>query len=183
MLRAAISQGTQLGLQAKSFMDKGSLVPDDVVIGLIEERVKAADAKNGFILDGFPRTIPQAEALGHVLHRQGLKISQAVLFEIPDEELVARMAGRRICEKCGAVYQLQMAPSKKAGFCDNCGGNLIHRADDNEGVIRKRLGIYHNQTEPLVGFYEKLGMLKKIDARNSQQVVADELAKVLGVRY
>jgi adenylate kinase len=180
MLRAAISQGTELGLKAKTFMDNGSLVPDDVVIGLIEERVKSPDAKAGFILDGFPRTIPQAEALGKMLNNQGLKIDDAVLFEIPDEELVSRMAGRRICSKCGAVYQIQMAPSKAPGVCDNCGGALIHRQDDYEDVIRKRLGIYHQQTKPLVGFYEKLGMLKKIDARKSPQAVTDDLARVLG---
>ena len=179
MLRAAISQGTDLGKKAKTFMDSGSLVPDDVVIGLIEQRVKSPDAQSGFILDGFPRTIPQAEALGQMLNHQGLKIGQAVLFEIPDEELVSRMAGRRICSKCGAVYQIHLAPSKVDGVCDNCGGELIHRKDDYEDVIRKRLGIYHVQTKPLVGFYEKLGILKRIDARKSQQVVADDLARVL----
>ena len=179
MLRAAIAQGNELGIQAKAYMDKGSLVPDEVVVGLIEQRMKAPDAQKGFILDGFPRTIPQAEALNLMLKSKGLGIDQAVLLEIPDEELVTRMAGRRICSKCGEVYQIFTAPSKVEGICDRCGGNLIHRADDHEDVIRKRLGVYHSQTKPLVGYYEKLGLLKTMDARKSPDLVSEELGRVL----
>lgn len=180
MLRAAISQGTKLGLEAKAFMDKGALVPDAVVIGLIQERTQLADCKDGFILDGFPRTIPQAEALGKMLETQKREVKQAVLFEIPDSELIRRLSGRRTCSKCGAMYHVENARPKKDGVCDQCGSALIQRDDDKAEVIEKRLQVYHQQTSPLVGFYKRLGKLKSLDATQSPQQVYQALGQALG---
>ena len=164
MLRSAIAKQTKLGLEAKAFMDKGALVPDEVVIGLIAERTTAADCREGFILDGFPRTIPQAEALEKLLRTRHRAIDRAVLFEIQNEELVRRLSGRRTCLKDGSMYHLETMPPKKDSICDTCGSPLVQRDDDKPEVIQKRLEVYRAQTEPLVKFYESASKLKKLDA-------------------
>lgn len=179
MLRAAIKAGTRLGLEAKAFMDKGSLVPDSVVIGLIEERIQEADCLGGFILDGFPRTIPQAEALDAMLSRQERKVARTVLFEIPDSELVSRLSGRRTCSKCGAMYHVDSMRPKKDGVCDQCGGSLLQRDDDKPEVIQKRLQVYHQQTAPVAGFYRAQGKLASLDATQAPGAVSKALAQAL----
>jgi adenylate kinase len=179
MLRSAISQGTPLGVSAKAFMDKGSLVPDEVVIGLIEERIVAPDCQQGFILDGFPRTIPQAEALDAALQRNSKRVDRAVLFEIPDSDLIARLSGRRTCLKDGSMYHVISAQPKSEGVCDLCGAALVQRDDDRPEVIQKRLSVYHQQTEPLVGYYQKQNKLKRIRADRTQDQVGADLASAL----
>lgn len=180
MLRTAIAQKTKLGLEAKSIMDQGALVPDHIVIGMISERMKAPDCKKGFILDGFPRTIPQAEALDQMLAQEGNKsVGKAVLFEIPDDELVKRISGRRTCLKCGAMFHVDSVPPAKAGICDKCGSGLVQRDDDKPEVVLKRLAVYHKQTAPVASFYEKQGKLSKIDAAQPFDDVTMDLIKVL----
>jgi adenylate kinase len=179
MLRAGIAQGTKLGLEAKSFMDRGALVPDLVVIGLIQERIQQADAQGGFILDGFPRTIPQAEALDAMLQAQGKAVTRAVLFEIPDSELVRRLSGRRTCLKCGAMFHIESLKPKKGDFCDQCGNELVQRDDDRPEVIQKRLGVYHIQTAPVANFYKKQLKLRSLDARMTPEEVTQSLSKTL----
>lgn len=180
LLRAAIARGTQLGLEAKSYMDKGALVPDSVVIGLIADQVKEPSCLKGFVLDGFPRTIPQAQALDKVLSGQGRSVDRVVLFEIPDTELVSRLSGRRTCLKCGAMFHERSAPSKKPGVCDQCGSSLAQRDDDKPEVIQKRLKVYHEQTAPLAGFYREKGLLRAIDATQSPSDVSAALGRALG---
>ncbi len=182
MLRGAISQGTQLGLEAKSFMDKGMLVPDSVVIGLIAERIGASDCKNGFILDGFPRTIPQAEALDVMLRKLGRDVNQVILFEIEDQELVSRLSGRRTCSQCGAMYHVQTLKPKKDGVCDVCGSTLIQRDDDKPEVIQKRLRVYHEQTAPVAGYYQKQQKLARLNAAQGFDEVAGALDQILRKR-
>lgn len=179
MLRTAISQGTQLGLEAKAFMDRGALVPDAVVIGLIEERIRNVDCKSGFILDGFPRTIPQAEALDLMIKGQGRSLDRAVLFEIPDVELVRRLSGRRTCLKDGAMYHVETMRPRVAGLCDQCGGALVQRDDDKPEVIQKRLGVYHLQTAPVAGYYRSQQKLRSLDATLVPEQVTIALAKAL----
>jgi adenylate kinase len=180
MLRAATAAGTKLGIEAKSFMDKGALVPDSVVIGLIDERTRATDAANGFILDGFPRTIPQAEALDRMLEARGKQVNRAVLFDIADGELVSRLSGRRTCPKCGAMFHLSSMRSKKDGICDVCGTALVQRDDDREDVIRKRLETYHRQTAPLREYYQRQDKLRTLDASAQPDSVSRALASALG---
>lgn len=179
MLRAAIAAGTKLGLEAKSFMDKGSLVPDQVVIGLIAERTKAADCANGFILDGFPRTIPQAESLDASLAASGKKVDVAVLFDIADQEIVRRLSGRRWAPKSGMTYHVEFNKPKADGVCDVSGESLVQRDDDKPEVIRKRLEVYHAQTAPLVAFYQKQGKLKTLDAAAAPELVTQALTRAL----
>jgi adenylate kinase len=180
MLRAAIAAGSELGKKAKAVMDRGELVPDDVVIGLIAERTRQPDCKNGFILDGFPRTIPQAEALDRLLTSGSRKVDRVVLFEIPDEDLVSRLSGRRTCLKCGAMYHAVSAKPKKDGVCDACGATpLVQRDDDKPEVIRKRLSVYHAQTSPLAAYYQKTGKLRNIDATESPDDVFRALTREL----
>jgi adenylate kinase len=171
MLRAAISGGTALGLAAKGFMDKGALVPDEVVIGLIADRTQASDCSKGFILDGFPRTIPQAEALDQMLAASHRKVDQVILFEIEDSDLVSRISGRRTCLSCGSMYQVDSLPPKVAGACDKCGSKLVHRDDDQAAVVQKRLAVYHAQTAPLAQYYRKAGNLKTVNAALSFDAV------------
>ena len=179
MLRQAIADKTELGRKANEFISAGALVPDEVVIGLIRERILRNDCQSGFILDGFPRTIPQAEALDGLLKDQGRKIHSAVLFEIPEGELVRRLTGRRTCSKCGAMFHIETMPSKVDGKCDQCSSTLIQRDDDREDVIRKRLQVYSNQTLPLVGFYKAQNKLVSLDARQSpDQVMSDLVGKM-----
>lgn len=179
MLRSSIADGTSLGLEAKGYMDKGSLVPDQVVIGLISERIKAKDCVSGFILDGFPRTIAQAEALESMLIKLKRRIDRAVFFEISDDELVTRLSGRRTCLKCGAMYHISTAPPKIDGVCDKCGMKLVHRDDDSADVIQKRLQVYHNQTSALVEYYKSKGILKTLDAAMSADEVTQSLSNII----
>ncbi len=155
IIRAALKNGTEMGLKAKAYIDSGRLVPDDVVIGIIKERLADADCQNGFILDGFPRTIPQAQALDQM----GIKIDAALSIEVSDREIVKRMSGRRVCEKCGASYHIEFKKPTKDGVCDTCGGALVIRKDDEPDTVLDRLDIYHKQTEPLKSYYDTQGKL------------------------
>ena len=169
MLREAMANGTEMGLKAKSFIDAGKLVPDEVVIGIINERLKADDCKNGFILDGFPRTIPQAEALDNM----GVRIDRVIDIEVPDDKIASRLSGRRVCLKCGATYHTAYKKPKQEGICDVCGEKLVQRKDDMPETVLDRLKTYHEQTEPLKGFYEKKGILRVVEG---QEEVADTTA-------
>ncbi len=171
MFRANISAGTPMGLAAKKFMDEGQLVPDDVVIGMIRARIEDADCADGFIFDGFPRTIPQAEALDTMLAVKGLAVNRVVEFQIEDSELVGRLSGRRTCTKCGTMYHVSSAPTKVVGVCDKCGGAVVQRDDDHEAVIQKRLKVYHAQTSPLVAFYSGQKKLESLDASQAMDKV------------
>ena len=169
MLREAMANGTEMGLKAKSFIDAGKLVPDEVVIGIINERLKQDDCQNGFILDGFPRTIPQAEALDEM----GVRIDKVIDIEVPDEKIAARLSGRRVCLKCGATYHTEFKKPKTEGICDACGDTLVQRKDDMPETVLDRLKTYHEQTEPLKGYYEKKGILRVVEG---QEEVADTTA-------
>lgn len=162
ILRAAVKEGTELGKQAKACMDEGKLVPDSVVIGIIEDRLKQADCQKGFILDGFPRTVPQAEALDATLQKMGSKIDHVLSIEVDEEELVKRLTGRRTCKKCGQMFHIMFNPPKKEGICDKCGGELYQRDDDNEATVRSRLATYNQQTKPLIDYYTKQGLVRQI---------------------
>ena len=171
IIREAIKNGTKVGLEAKRYIESGDLVPDEVVIGRSKERLECDDCKNGFILDGFPRTIPQAEALNSM----GVRIDTVLEIDVKDEAVVSRLSGRRVCEKCGASYHVQYKQPKTEGVCDLCDGALVMRKDDNPDTIRERLKVYHDQTEPLKGFYKNLGKLKVVEG---QEEVADTTALV-----
>jgi adenylate kinase len=162
LLRAAVKAGTELGKKAKSAMDAGALVSDDIVIGLIRERLSEEDAQNGYILDGFPRNIPQAEALDAMLDQLGQPLQGVVLLDVPFEELMQRLTGRRTCKDCGAIYNIYLSAPKNEGHCDRCGGELFQREDDNEETIGNRLKVYEEQTAPLIGFYQKQNKLHSI---------------------
>ena len=177
ILREAIRNGTPTGLKAKSFMDQGMLVPDDVIIGIVEERVARDDCRNGYILDGVPRTIAQAEAL----QRFGVEVDKVVSIEIDDAVIEARMSGRRVCGTCGASYHITANPPKHDGVCDNCGGELIIRKDDRPETVRDRLAVYHKQTEALKGFYENLGKLELVQGNQPIEAVHRDILKALGV--
>ena len=172
ILRAAVKNGTPVGLKAKEYMDAGKLVPDEVIIGVISERLAEADCQNGFILDGVPRTIPQAEAL----EKAGISFDAVVSIEISDEEIVERMAGRRVCTACGAPYHVKNMPHKVEGVCDACGGKLEARADDKPEVVRDRLQVYHKETAPLKDFYAARNLLKTVD---NQPTVAETTTAIL----
>ena len=171
ILRTAVREERPLGLEAKGFMDRGELVPDRVVIGIIAERLKEEDATAGFILDGFPRTIPQAEALQEILDELGRQIDTVLSIEIEEERLVARLTGRRMCKGCGESFHLVFNPPARDGVCDRCGGELYQRDDDREKTIRQRLAIYREQTEPLIAYYEKQGILKRIKGDDSKDQI------------
>jgi adenylate kinase len=182
IFRAAVKEGTPMGLKAKSFMDKGELVPDDVVVGVVEERLAKPDLDGGYMLDGFPRTLPQAEALDRLLDAQGKGIDHAVLVDVPDEELMKRLTGRRTCRDsaCGRMFHVMFNPPKKEGFCDVCGGELYQRADDSEATIRERLNVYAEQTAPVAGYYEKKGLLRKIQGVGPIDGIFAAIVKILG---
>ena len=167
MFRAAVKEGTELGLQAKACMDAGKLVPDEVTIGIVKERLAKPDCKKGFILDGFPRTVEQADALAGILKELGLSLTAALNITVPAADLIERAVGRRICKSCGATYHVKFNPSKKAGVCDTCAGDLYQRADDSEETMKNRLSVYEAQTKPLIAYYEKAGVYKEIDGRQA----------------
>ena len=177
ILRAAVKDGTEMGLKAKSFMDAGALVPDEVIIGILKERLAQPDCANGFILDGVPRTIAQAEAL----EEAGIRFDAVVAIEIPDEKIIARMGGRRVCESCGASYHIVNIPPKKEGICDVCGGALKQRKDDDPETVKDRLAVYHKETEPLKGFYEARGILKTVDDQPTVDGTTQAILRALGV--
>ena len=163
IFRANIKEGTELGKKAKTYMDQGLLVPDELVVDLVVDRVKNADCKNGYVLDGFPRTIPQAECLDKALAEMNDGMDYAINVDVPDENIISRMGGRRACVGCGATYHIVNIPSKVEGICDRCGGELILRDDDKPETVKKRLDVYHEQTQPLIDYYTKKGIIKDVD--------------------
>lgn len=176
ILRAAVKNGTPVGLQAKRFMDAGQLVPDDVIIGIVAERLAEPDCQIGFILDGVPRTIPQAEAI----EKAGIVLDAVVDIEIEDSVIEARMTGRRTCPACGATYHIVAAPPKQEGICDECGTPLVHRADDKLETVRARLEVYHRETEPLKDFYAQRGLLKTVENQPTIEENTQAILRVLG---
>ena len=180
MLREALKAGTPLGLEAKKYMESGALVPDSVVVGLVGERVRKPDASKGYMLDGFPRNVPQAETLDGMLSQMGQKIDHVVSVEVPSRELMGRLTGRRTCRACGAGFHVMFDPPKKEGVCDKCGGELYQRADDNEKTVASRLEVYEAQTKPLIDYYEKQGKLRRIDGVGGMPEILERIKKVLG---
>ena len=182
ILRAAVKESTPLGMKAKGFMDQGQLVPDEIVIGIIEERLKAKDCNAGFILDGFPRTIPQAEALQPILTRIGKKIDYVINIEVDPEELVRRLTGRRTCKNCGAMFHILFQPPKKEEICDRCGGTLYQRADDKEETIRTRLKEYEKQTAPLIQYYQGKKTIRSVQGLGGPDQIFDQITRLLDVK-
>lgn len=176
IFRDAMKKGTETGLKAKAYMDAGKLVPDEIVLGIVRERLVQDDCKNGFILDGFPRTIPQAEALEGIV-----SIDFALSLEVPDSAIEMRMAGRRVCRGCGKTYNIQANPSRIEGICDDCGGELITRADDNLETVRTRLSVYHRESEPLKGFYEGRGKLRLVVNPDGMEKTAGLILEAIGI--
>lgn len=171
IFRANIKAGTELGRQAKAFMDQGALVPDEVTTGMLTDRIREPDCEKGYVLDGFPRTIPQAESLAAALKARGEALDAALNIEVPDESIVSRMSGRRACPRCGATYHLSFQPPKREGICDSCGNELSQRDDDRPETVRKRLEIYHAQTYPLIAYYREAGILHEVDGTQSMDRV------------
>ncbi len=180
IFRAKIKNGTELGMEAKKYMDQGMLVPDELTVKILLDRVAQEDCKNGYILDGFPRTIPQAEVLDKALTELGDKIDYAVNVHVPDENIVNRMSGRRACVSCGGTYHVVYAPTKKEGICDACGGELILRDDDKPETVQKRLAVYHEQTQPLIDFYQNKGILVEVDGTKEMAEVFEAIVAILG---
>lgn len=180
IFRANIKDGTELGKKAKTYMDQGLLVPDELVVDLVVDRVQKEDCKKGYVLDGFPRTIPQAESLDEALTKLGEKIDYAINVEVPDENIVKRMSGRRACVSCGATYHIVHIPTKVEGICDRCGAELILRDDDQPETVTKRLGVYHEQTQPLIDYYKKSGVLKEVDGTQDMSDVFAAIVDILG---
>ena len=179
ILRAEVREGTELGREAKQYMDRGDLVPDEVIIGMISERVESHEAADGFILDGFPRTAAQAEALDEEVERLERRLTAAILIDVPDAEVVRRLSGRRTCEKEGHIFHVDFDPPKKEGVCDVCGGRLIVRDDDKPEVVKNRLAQYHTKTEPLVSYYEDKGILRRVDGRQVPEEVTERIRALL----
>ena len=180
IFRANIKNGTELGKEAKEYMDKGLLVPDELTVRLLLDRVAQDDCKNGYVLDGFPRTIPQAEVLDEKLSELGEKVDYAINVDVPDENIVNRMSGRRACLNCGATYHIVSIPPKKEGICDVCGSELVLRDDDRPETVQNRLKVYHEQTQPLIDFYEKKGVLRSVDGTLPMEEVFTAITKILG---
>ena len=183
MFRAAVKEGTELGKQAKACMDSGKLVPDEVTIGIVKERLAKDDCKQGFILDGFPRTVEQADALGGILDELGMKLTRVLNIHVPAEDLIERAIGRRICKKCGATYHVKFNPTKVESVCDNCGGELYQRKDDNEETMKNRLSVYEASTKPLIDYYTKADVYTEIDGRQPIEKVTEELVNVLSAMH
>lgn len=177
IIREAIKNGTEMGLSAKSYIEAGSLVPDEVVIGIIKDRLDMDDCRNGFILDGFPRTIPQAKALDEM----GVKIDVVLNIEVSDDDIIARMSGRRTCPKCGGTYHILFNPTKTEGICDACGAELTVRKDDHPDVVKSRLDVYHRETEPLKAFYDEKGVLRTVIGQKELKDTTALTAKALGI--
>jgi adenylate kinase len=181
MLRAAVKAGTPLGAEAKAYMDGGGLVPDGVIIGLVRERLQVPDCARGYILDGFPRTAAQAEAIETTLTGLRLSLDHVLCLEVPSEDLVSRIAGRRTCRNCGAMYHVRFSPSKREGVCDVCGGETYQRDDDREETVRRRLQVYEEQTAPLIRFYDRRGLLRRIPGTGEIAEIFSRMVKSLGI--
>ena len=180
IFRANIKGGTALGMEAKSYMDKGQLVPDELTVRILLDRVSNEDCKNGYVLDGFPRTIAQAEALDEAVTKLGEKVDFAINVDVPDENIVRRMSGRRACVKCGATYHIEHIPPKTEGICDTCGSELVLRDDDKPETVLNRLKVYHDQTQPLIDFYTAKGVLKSVDGTVDMKEVFTAITDILG---
>ena len=180
IFRLNIKNGTELGMEAKKYMDQGQLVPDELTVKILLDRVAKDDCKNGYVLDGFPRTIPQAEVLDEALTKLGDKIDYAIDVDVPDENIINRMSGRRACVNCGATYHMVHVPPKKEGICDTCGSELILRDDDKPETVKNRLKVYHDQTQPLIDFYTEKGILKSVDGTQDMNDVFAAIVAILG---
>jgi len=180
IFRANIKEGTELGKKAKEYMDKGALVPDELTCDLVMDRISQGDCKNGFVLDGFPRTIPQAEALSSALEKEGKSMDFAIDIEVPDENIINRMGGRRACKGCGATYHIVNIPPKKEGICDRCGEALVLRDDDKPETVKNRLMVYHDQTQPLIDYYNKKNILHEVDGTMEMNDVFGAITAILG---
>jgi adenylate kinase len=181
IFRSNIRNGTTLGKMAKEYMDRGALVPDEVTISIVKDRLQQEDCKNGFILDGFPRTIPQAESLEKELEQMGMPLDYVVDISVPDSEIIQRLSGRRVCSKCGLTYHTVFGPPKSEGVCDGCGASVIQRDDDREETVLNRLKTYHAQTEPLIGFYRNKGKLLVVDGKDKITETTKALFRILGL--
>ena len=180
IFRANIKAGTELGMKAKGYMDQGLLVPDEVTIGMLLDRIHQDDCEKGYVLDGFPRTIPQAESLTKALAEMGEAIDFAIDVDVPDENIISRMSGRRACLKCGATYHTQFAPPAKEGVCDACGSELVLRDDDKPETVKNRLKVYHEQTQPLIDYYKEKGVLHTVDGTQTMEAVFKSITEILG---
>lgn len=180
IFRSNIKEGTELGMKAKAFMDQGLLVPDEFTIGMLMNRIKENDCTNGYVLDGFPRTIPQADSLLESLAALGDAIDYAVNVDVPDSHIVSRMSGRRACLTCGATYHIAFNPTKQEGICDICGSGLVLRDDDKPETVEKRLSVYHAQTQPLIDYYKKAGVLAEVDGTQEMEAVFQSIVHILG---
>ena len=180
IFRANIKNGTELGKKAKEFMDKGQLVPDELTVQLLLDRVAQDDCKDGYVLDGFPRTIPQADVLDQELTKLGDKVEYAINVDVPDENIIHRMSGRRACLKCGATYHIEHIPPKKEGICDKCGSELVQREDDKPETVKNRLSVYHEQTQPLIEYYTRKNILKTVDGTRDMKDVFSDIITILG---
>ncbi len=180
IFRSNIKNGTELGKKAKEYMDQGKLVPDELTIQLLLDRVAKEDCADGYVLDGFPRTIPQAQVLTEALDKTGEKVDYAVNVDVPDANIVHRMSGRRSCPKCGASYHIEYIPPKTEGICDSCGSDLIQREDDKAETVQNRLSVYHDQTQPLIDYYEKAGVLRTVDGTKDKDEVFRDIVAILG---
>ncbi len=180
IFRANIKGQTELGMKAKVFMDQGQLVPDEITIGMLLDRIQEDDCKNGYVLDGFPRTIPQAESLTKALANMGEQIDYAINVDVPDENIISRMSGRRACLKCGQTYHTVYNPPKTENVCDVCGEPLVLRDDDKPETVKKRLDVYHDQTQPLIDYYKKAGVLAEVDGTKDLEAVFQDIVKILG---
>ena len=179
MFRMNIKNGTELGMEAKTYMDQGLLVPDELTVRIFLDRVAKEDCKDGYVLDGFPRNIPQAEVLEDALNKLGDQIDYAIDVEVPDENIIRRMSGRRACTSCGATYHIEHVPPKKEGICDDCGDALVLRDDDRPETVEKRLRVYQEQTQPLIDFYSKKGVLRSVDGTKDMQDVFKEIEEII----
>lgn len=180
IFRANIKNGTKLGMQAKAYMDAGNLVPDEITIGMLLDRIHQEDCEKGYVLDGFPRTIPQAESLTAALKERGESIDYAIDVDVPDENIIRRMSGRRACLSCGATYHIVYNAPKKEGICDQCGEPLVLRDDDKPETVQNRLNVYHRQTQPLIDYYKKEGVLAQVDGTQDMEQVFQDIVKILG---
>lgn len=180
IFRANIKEKTELGMEAKTYMDKGALVPDELTVKILLDRVAKDDCKSGYVLDGFPRTIPQAEVLDKAVKELNETIDYAINVEVPDENIIKRMSGRRACLACGATYHVEHVPPKKEGICDRCGKELVLRDDDKPETVKKRLEVYHAQTQPLIEYYNKKNILKEVDGTKDMKDVFADIVKILG---